>query len=278
MKYIDSHAHVNFNAYRDDYQEVIKRAHEQGVGVINVGSQITTSRRAVECAKEFENVWAVIGIHPLHLHKQTFEHQDSSELPATEIVTSGEEPDMESYLELGRSEKVVAIGEVGLDYHHFNEGDDIEYLKTKQKKVLNDFIDLANKLDKPVALHCWDAYTDMLEILTNNPVKRCGVVHSFIGSYKTARKFIELGYKIGVNGVVTYTDSFDRLLKEIELEHMLLETDCPYLTPGDKRGSRNEPTGVIAVAEHIATIKGVSVEKATDITTNNAKELFNLAI
>lgn len=276
MKFIDSHAHVNFNAYKDDYREVINRALERGVGVINVGSQITTSQRAVACAEEFENVWAVIGIHPLHLHKQTFEHQDSSELPVTEIVTSGEEPDMQKYFELGQNNKVVAIGEVGLDYHHFNEGDDIETLKIKQKKVLNDFIELANRLDKPIMIHCWDAYTDLLEILASNPVNKCGVVHSFIGSHKTARKFIELGYKIGVNGVVTYSDSFNRLIKEIELEHMLLETDCPYLTPGDKRGSRNEPTGVIAVAEHIARIKGVTVNEVAETTIRNSRKLFNL--
>jgi TatD DNase family protein len=115
-----------------------------------------------------------------------------------------------------------------------------------------------------------------LEILTAHPVRRCGVVHSFIGSYKTARKFIELGYKIGLNGVVTYSDSFNRLIKEIELGYMLLETDCPYLTPGSKRGERNEPSGVIAVAEHIASMKGVDVEEVAKITTDNSINLFKL--
>ncbi|MEI8360692.1 MAG: TatD family hydrolase [bacterium] len=276
MKFIDSHAHVNFNAFKDDYREVIGRSMEGEVGVINVGSQYSTSKRAVDFANEFANVWAAIGVHPLHLQKQSFTHQDSEELPATEIITSGEDPVMADYFALGQNKKVVAIGEVGLDYHHFEDGDDIEKIKHKQKIVLNDFICLANELDLPIALHCWDAYTDLLEILKNNPVKRGGVVHSFIGSYKTARKFIELGFFIGLNGVITYSDSFDRLIKEVEVEHIILETDCPYLTPGGKRGTRNEPTGVIDVANHLARIKGISPEEVARQTTENSINLFRL--
>lgn len=277
MKYIDSHAHLNFSAYKADRAQVIEDSLAQGVGVINVGSQYGTSAKAVELAENYKTgVWAVIGVHPLHLHRQKIEYHDSDELPMEEIEMAGEVPDYEQYFELGKSPKVVAVGEIGLDYHHFEPGDDIDLITKKQKEALVKFIQLANRLNKPVALHCWDAYSDLLEILKNHPVKKCGVVHSFIGSYKTAKKFTELGYKIGLNGVITYSDSFDRLVKEVALENILLETDCPYLNPGDKRGTRNVPTSVIEIAEHIAKVKGVSVEEVAETTTNNTKQLFNL--
>lgn len=277
MKYIDSHAHLNFSAYKEDREQVIEASLARGVEIINVGSQYGTSAKAVQLAENHKTgVWAVIGVHPLHLHKQKIEYHDSDELPMEEIEMAGEVPDFEQYFELGKSPKVVAIGEIGLDYHHFEPGDDIDLITKKQKEALIKFIQLANRLNKPVALHCWDAYSDLLEILKTHPVKRCGVVHSFIGSYKTAKKFIELGYKIGLNGVVTYSDSFNRLIKEVALENILLETDCPYLSPGETRGCRNLPTAVIAVAEHIAKIKEVPVETVAEITTNNSQELFNL--
>jgi len=276
MKMIDSHAHVNFNAYKDDAEAVLVRAFAAGIGVINVGSQLSTSQRAVAMANRYDNVWAVVGVHPLHLRPQTLSYQDDEELPPVEIKTNGEEPDYLAYEKLAREPKVVAIGEVGLDYHHFEEGDDIEALKVKQKEVLIKFIEIANLVDKPIALHCWDAYSDLLEILIEHPVKRAGVVHSFIGGYKTAKKFIELGYVIGLNGVITYADSFDRLIKEINLAHIILETDCPYLSPMPNKGERNEPTGVVAVAERIATIKGTSFDEVAEITTQNSQKLFRI--
>ncbi|NTU99008.1 TatD family hydrolase, partial [Candidatus Falkowbacteria bacterium] len=221
-------------------------------------------------------VWAVIGVHPLHLRPQTITHQDDDELPPVEIKMGGEEPDYVMYEALAQDRKAVAIGEIGLDYHHFEEGDDIEALKQKQKQVFIRFIELANKVGKPVAIHCWDAYSDLLDILTQHPAAKKGVIHSFVGGYKTAKKFIELGYVIGLNGVITYGDSFDRLIKEIPLEHMILETDCPYLTPSPRKGERNEPTSVCDVAEHIAKLKNMEVSEVMEKTTANAKILFDL--
>ncbi|NTW23050.1 TatD family hydrolase [Candidatus Falkowbacteria bacterium] len=276
-KIIDSHAHVNFNAYKDDAEAVLERAFAAGIGVINVGSQLSTSQRAVDMANSHESgIWAVVGVHPLHLRPQTLSYQDDDELEPVEIKTNGEEPDYAQYAAMAEEAKVVAIGEVGLDYHHFEDGDDVEALKAKQKEVLIKFIEIANQADKPVALHCWDGYSDLLEILVKHPVKRAGVVHSFIGGYKTAKKFIELGYVIGLNGVITYADSFDRLVREVDLEHMILETDCPYLSPAPNKGERNEPTGVIAVAIKIAAIKNISVDEVVAITTNNSKTLFRI--
>ncbi|MEI7621059.1 MAG: TatD family hydrolase [Candidatus Moraniibacteriota bacterium] len=294
--FIDTHAHVNFNAFKDDGEAVLRRCLEAGMSVVNVGSQYSTSKRAVQYAHKFENhfnplpplsplgIYAAIGIHPVHLKKGSFTHQDPWEIgeePASsagrEIPTIGEIFDYAKYLELARDEKVVAIGEVGLDYHHFEDGDDIEFLKNLQKETLLKFIQLANEVQKPVMIHCWDGYDDLLEILTNFPVAKKGIIHSFIGSHKTAKKFLALGYKLGLNGIITYGESYDRLLKEIDLKDIVLETDCPYLTPRPlERGLRNEPLFVKQVAQKIAEVKNLSLEEVASRTFQNAKEVLGL--
>lgn len=275
---IDTHAHVNFSVFKEDAEEVIKRALDKSVFFFNIGSQYSTSVRALKYAQKYPGqLWAAVGTHPVHLNKGKFIY-DEGELSQEEIKTTGEDVDMEKYRELAKNKEVVAIGEVGLDYHHFTEDDDVEKLKNKQKEIFSKFIDLANELEKPMAIHCWDAYDDLYEILKNKPVKKLGVIHSFVGGYKTANKFIELGFLIGLNGVVTYSDSFDRLIKEVPLEKMLVETDCPYLTPVPKKGERNEPLYVVYVAEKIAQIKQITSEKVMETTTQNAKKLFNLPI
>ncbi len=276
---VDTHAHVNFSAFKEDAEEVIKRAFQKSVFFINVGSQYSTSVRALQYAQKYPGqLWAAVGTHPVHLQTKSFTYSDDNELEKTEIKTSREDVDMEKYRLLAKNPEVVAIGEVGLDYHHFEPEDDTEKLKTKQKEIFAKFIDLANELEKPMAIHCWDAYDDLYEILKNKPVKKLGVIHSFIGGYKTANKFIELGFLIGLNGVVTYSDSFDRLIKEVPLEKMLVETDCPYLTPVPYKGQRNEPLYVTYVAEKIAEIKQITSEKVAESTTQNARKLFNLPI
>jgi TatD DNase family protein len=276
MHLFDTHAHVNFNAYKDDGEDVLRRCLNSGMNVVNVGSQYSTSKRAVEYAHKFEaGIFAAVGIHPMHLKKGSFTHIDPEELTEEEIPTVGETFEYEKYLELAQDEKVVAIGEIGLDYHHFEEGDDEEFLKKLQKETLIKFIDLANEVQKPVMLHCWDGYDDLLEILIAHPVIKKGIVHSFIGSYKTANKFIELGYVIGVNGIATYGDSYDRLIREMDLENIVIETDCPYLTPRPlERGSRNEPLFVRKVAQKIADVKGISLEEVARVTSLNAKSLL----
>jgi len=274
---IDTHAHVNFNAYKDDAEEVLKRALAKEVWVVNVGSQYSTSKRAVEMANKYsEGVYACIGMHPIHLKKGIVKHKDAEELEEIEIPANGEEFDWGKYLELAKKEKVVAIGEIGLDYHHFDEGDNTSELIQKQKETFLEFIKLANVVKKPVMIHCWDAYEDLLEILEKNPVEKKGIIHSFVGSYKTAQKFIDLGYKIGLNGIITYGISYDRLIKEIDLKDIVLETDCPYLTPVPKKGERNEPILVELVAQKIAEVKNIDIKKVADITTQNAKEVLGI--
>ncbi|HEX8974193.1 MAG TPA: TatD family hydrolase [Patescibacteria group bacterium] len=276
--YFDTHAHVNFNAFKNDGEKTLRRCLDAGMSVVNVGSQYSTSKRAVEYAHKFEKgIFAAVGIHPVHLKKGSFTYVDPLELEEVEIPTVGEVFDYEKYLELAKDEKVVAIGEVGLDYYHFEESDDNEKLIEIQKKTLVEFIRLANEVKKPILFHCWKRYDDLLGILSQHPVEKKGVVHSFTGSYKTANKFIELGFKIGLNGIITYGESYDRLIKEIDLGNIVIETDCPYLTPRPlEKGKRNEPLFVSHVAQKIADVKGISVEDVAKVTTENAKSILGL--
>jgi len=271
---VDTHCHVHFNAYKQDMDEVIKRSLAENVFMITVGTQTNTSKKAVEVAEKYDGIWAAIGLHPCHTQEQEL---DANEIGAEENVhTRSEEFDVDFYRDLAKSPKVVAFGEVGLDYHHFAEGDDIETLKNKQKESFIRVINLANELEKPLIIHCWDAHDDLLEVFKNNPVKKAGVIHGFARSYKTAKKFIDLGFKIGLNGVITYSDGYGRLVRDLSLEDIVIETDAPYISPGLHRGKRNEPSYVIEVAKRIAELKEISFDEVAKATTENAKKVFGI--
>ncbi len=332
---VDTHCHLNFEDFEDDLEEVVGRARAEAVKMVVVSSDYENSRRAIELAERYENdVWAAVGLHPIHL---------GSEQKAENSEQHGEEFDYGKYLALAKNKKVVAIGEVGLDYHHFdttnlrinyestngvggeiNENSedsigrgasDFEVAKKEvariielQKSVFREFVRMADEVAKPLIIHCWNAdksdrelvgdavaYEDVLEIvhgsqftvshfaeatrdkhgLRNN--KR-GVVHSFVGNYKTAFKFIEEGFLIGLNGIITYSESYDRLIREIGLENIVLETDAPYLTPAPlERYSRNEPVNVKLVAQKVASVLEVDVQVVADVTSRNARELFGIS-
>jgi TatD DNase family protein len=228
----------------------------------------------------------VVGIHPVHLFDST--GGDDRDFPKK---VSLEKFDYDKYLELAKKDEVVAIGEVGLDYHHFEKSKkEVMEIIELQKDVFGEFIKLANEVGKPVVIHGWNAYKkdrelvggavayeDILEIIKSNRVKKKGVVHSFIGSYKMAQEFIEEGFLIGLNGIITYSESYDRLIREIGLENIIIETDAPYLTPAPLgRYSRNEPLNVKLVAQKIADVLGVKVSEVEKGTTENAKKLFKL--
>lgn len=280
----DAHAHINFNAFKDDADEVIKRSLETGVFMINVGSQYETSKRAVEYAKKYEGVFAAIGLHPIHVSLTPTLSLNRERGQGRE----GEEFDFQKYLELARNPKVVAIGEMGLDYYHIEKGSGVEKVKDKQKQVFLEGIKLSNAVQKPMIIHCREApqnsrriagqaYDDLLEILKDNPIYKKGVIHCFVGNLKTAKEFISLGYKIGLNGIITYSESYDRLIKEISINDILLETDCPYLTPRPlSKNERNEPANVKYVAEKISHLKNTSIKEVKMATTRNAKEVFGI--
>ena len=245
---IDTHAHLNFSVYKDDAGEVIRRSLDNDIWLINVGSQYTTSKRAVGIAEKYEKgVYAAIGLHPIYA-KDKFQY--------------------EKYKELTDSKKVVAVGEIGLDYKS-------EYVsfKQKQKDLLLKQLDLVKELNLPIIFHCRMAHNDLLEILENYQWLQ-GVVHCFTGAWEEAQKYLKMGFYLGFNGLIFKMD-FDEIIKKTPLDRILIETDCPYLTPPQETG-RNEPLYVKYVAEKIAKIKELNYEEIAKITTQNAKKLFKI--
>ncbi len=275
--FIDTHAHVNFNAFKDDSEEVIKRSLDSSVWMINVGSQYSTSQRAVEIAGKYsEGVYAAIGLHPIHLSASEF--HDTFENEEIKFRATGETFDAEKYKKLAQNSKVVAIGETGLDYFHNPES------KVKQAEVFRAHIALASELNLPLMVHCRDAHPDLIAILSEEKKKYGdtlrGVIHGFASGFSVgmseAQAYIGMGFLLGVNGIITFSNQYDGLLREIDLEHFILETDCPYLTPKPHRGKRNEPIYVKYVAQKIAEVRGVGISEVEKKTTKNARRVFGV--
>ncbi len=261
---IDSHAHLNFRDFKDDFDEVIKRSLARDVWLINVGSNYQTSKKAVEIAEKYpKGVWAAIGLHPIHARDEDFDREKYKEL----VLRS-----------LGEGGKVAAIGEIGLDYYK-----DYGSFKDRQKGILSEQISLAQELNLPIIFHCRKAHKELLEILnyklqTKN-YKLKGAIHCFSGSWSEAKKYLGLGFYLGFNGII-YKLNLREVIEKTPLERILIETDCPYLAPPLARrspkgeGSRNEPIFVKYIAREIAAIKKTDFRAVADITTKNAKDLF----
>ncbi|HEV3244963.1 MAG TPA: TatD family hydrolase [Candidatus Paceibacterota bacterium] len=268
MKYFDAHTHVNFVAYKDDRDEVIKRAAEQGVGMNCVGTQLDTSKAAVELGRKYDNVWATIGLHPIHTSKS---YHDEKELGdgGKEFTSRGESFDSSAYEELGKDPRVIAIGECGLDYYRV-EG------STKDIQIKNFVaqIELANKLGKPLMLHIRNAYEDALEVIKAHAEVK-GDVHFFAGDWNIAKKFLDLGFTLSFTGVITFTHDYDEVIKNAPLDMILSETDAPYVTPVPHRGKRNEPLYVEQVVKKIAEIRGIDSEEARAQIMRNSGRVFS---
>ena len=272
---IDTHSHLNFSAFKDDADETTERALKENIWMINVGSQYSTSERAVLMAEKYrEGVYAAIGIHPVHLSDLVFKDKvDKDE--EVEFHPSVEEFDEEKYLKLSESKKVVAIGEIGLDYFHNSKN------KEKQKEIFLSQINMAVKLDLPIIIHARKSHDDVIEMLRDKKEqfgeKLRGVVHCFSGKLSQAKVYTEeLGFFLGLNGIITFDRSYDKVVREIELKYILTETDCPYLTPIPFRGKRNEPLYVKYVAEKIAQIKEIGISEVERVTIGSAKSLFEI--
>jgi len=290
---VDTHAHLNFNAFRDDHDEVLRRTLENDMWLMMPGTQYQTSKKAVEITERYEKgVYAAIGLHPIHIGEQrrvdTLETQSEdagAAQPWETFETRSEEFDYAKYKELAKSKKVVAVGEVGLDYYYFPKSKaKRKEIKQKQKDVLEQQMRLADECNLPVILHCRVAHDDLIEILEQR-IKRQeeklrGVVHSYTGTVEQAQRFLDLGLYFGFNGLIfkdvpALPDSV-KVIAAIPLERIVLETDSPYLVPPVARQERNEPLFVKYVAEEIARIKKLSFEEIADATSQNARELFGL--
>ena len=269
---IDTHSHISFKAYDKDRDEVIKRNLESGLFCIDVGTKYKTSKKAVELAEANENIYAAIGMHPIHIKTDLMKLRMDEEEGG--FAPLGEEYDAEKYKELAKSKKVVAIGEIGLDYYYKPKTKTrLQQFKDLQKEVFIKQLDLAKELELPVIIHCRMAFGDLYEILKNKKIR--GVIHCFTGSWEEAQKFINLGFYIGINGIIDKLD-LTEVIKNIPLDKILVETDCPYLTPKAEGDKRNEPIFVKHVIQKIADLKGISFDEVASVTTQNAKNLFKI--
>lgn len=252
MKLIDTHCHPQMSQYDGDREEMIERTLDGEVGMVCVGVDLESSEKAIELAGKYENIWAAVGLHP----------NDNLD----------EEFDAEKYKKLAQNKKVIAIGEVGLDYYRIPEIEKQEI----QKKRFELQIEMARELNLPVIMHCRQAYDDAFEILKNKSVE--GVAHSFTDTWGNAKKVFDLGFYIGFNGIITFTEQYDEIVRKSPMDRILIETDAPYLAPVPYRGKRNESLYVVEVAKKIAKLKNVSVEEVSEQTTNNAIKLFKLNV
>lgn len=281
---IDTHAHVNFRAFQDDAEDTLRQALQKDVWVVNVGSQIDTSRQAVELAKKFETgIYAAVGLHPEHTHSQFVDEEE------THFKTREEEFNYEEYKKLAAHPKVVGIGECGLDYYRLPEGLEREKVKNLQHKAFISQIRLAKELNKTLVIHSRstkgtdNAGLDILEILksqiSNSKFPIRFVLHSYTGSPDVLQEFIGLGAYVSFNGIITFdkTGNMEKLVQITPMEKLVLETDCPYLSPVPHRGKRNEPANVKLVAEKLSVLKDLSLQEVENVTTINAKTLFNLS-
>jgi len=296
---IDTHCHLNFKAFEKDADEVIGRTLAENIWMINVGSQLETSKKAVELAGAFnapeprsivaekypQGVFAAIGLHPGHVTGHLLKNKlDSEELAAQESVKDFNIDDYRR-LALGPGgRRVVAIGEIGLDYYYRPKGTArLEEFKNLQKRALLAQMDLAKELNLPIIFHCRSAHSDLIRILDARyqilDTSFRGVVHCFAGTWKEAEEYLKLGLYIGFTGIIFKQIpgiDFKEVIKKTPLDKILVETDAPYLTPPAASPERNEPIFVKYIAEEIAKIKKLSYQEVSETTTLNARKLFGI--
>ncbi|MEK7122233.1 MAG: TatD family hydrolase [Patescibacteria group bacterium] len=276
MRLIDTHCHIQFDAYDADRDEVISKCNEKEIGLMVVGCEEKSSRDAIALVERIgDGAWCSVGQHP---------------------TDSGEEFDYATYRDLAQqSKKVRAIGECGLDYYHLPEQETERAVQKDVQKGLFAFhIDLAHEMGLPLIIHCRDAHDDMIEILIHrfgimgsgsvsrresvpDPIIReLGVMHCFTGTARDAQSYLDLGFLISFTGIVTFTHQYDDVVHAVPLDKMMIETDAPFLTPVPNRGKRNSPEYVEFVCRRIAEIRGISFEEIARVTTDNARRLFGL--
>lgn len=258
---IDTHAHLNFKDYERDLNKVIKRAVAAGVGkIICVSSNIADSERAIEIAKKFPGiVFAAVGIHP----QQTD--------PGNTTTLNNQIVRLEN---LAKQKEVIAIGECGLDYSPAPPGEK-DRTKKEQFFLFEKQIKLTQNLSLPLLIHSREAFTDTLEILSKYQ-NSTGVFHCYSGGKKGIEKVCQLGFSLGIAGNLTYDEGLQNVSRQIPLEKIVLETDCPFLSPKPIRGKRNEPANTKITARLLAKIKDLSFEKISRVTIQNAKRIFKI--
>lgn len=252
--FVDTHAHLSFEDYSQDRSDVIARLQAQHVQLlINPGTSVETSREAIALAEQYDFIYANVGLHPNDVHSVTDE-------------------DFQKLEELAKHPKVVAIGEIGLDYHY----PDMDPIK--QAHCFREMLRLAKRCDLPVVIHTRDAWRDTFRILEEEKSSNLrGMMHCFSGSCDEAQRAIAFGFKISIPGIITFKKShLPEVVAALPLSELLTETDCPYLAPVPHRGKRNEPAFVVEVARKIASVKGVDLEQVGEQTYQTACTLFQI--
>lgn len=274
---IDTHCHIQFNAFKDDYADVIQRCKEKGVILNAVGTQKDTSRAAVDFAEKHNSIYASIGLHPIHLFSTHVDEEESK------FLSREEDFDYQYYKNLGKSPKVVAIGECGLDLYRLPTDRTKEEVLTKQKLTFTAQYNLAQELGLAMVIHVREAHQEMTDLLSSLTNKIRGTVHCYTGNWHYAQKYLTLGLNLGFTGVITFPPkksdpqtqlSLLEVVRNCPLDRMVVETDAPYLAPNPYRGKRCEPWMVEEVAKKIAEVKSLSLKEVMETTTNNAKNLF----
>jgi TatD DNase family protein len=249
---IDTHCHPQFPQYDIDRSEVIDRALKSGIGMVCVGTNLDSSRAAINLAVQYEGLYASVGLHP------------NDELDSLY--------DEREYEKIAAHPKVVAIGEIGLDHYRTPSP---EHRRTQRARFVNQLA-MARRMSLPVIIHCRDAHEDMTALLEKEGKGIRGVIHSFNGSVAQARTYTDAGLYLGFNAIVTYAPAYEEMVKSVPMNRILLETDAPYLAPAPYRGRRNDPSYIEGVGNYLAQLKGISVEELLAATTENAKSLLDI--
>lgn len=253
---IDTHCHLYYEEFAQDWDEMLRRAEEAGVsGMVVVGADAESSRQAVEISGRYPNIYGTVGIHP-----HDAEGVDEATFIALQELAA-------------TSPKCVAIGEIGLDFYRNRSP------RTEQERVFSRFLTIAKELDKPVVIHDRDAHEETLAMIREAGISR-GVMHCFSGDVDFARRCLEQGLYLSIPGTVTYpsNEQLRDVIRAVPMERLLLETDCPYLSPVPHRGKRNEPAYTRITAEKVAEIKGLTLDDVARITTMNAGKLFGIPL
>jgi TatD DNase family protein len=253
---IDTHAHLDDSSFDNDREAIIRRAFDSGLNyIISIGSDIPSSRRTIDLAEQYDNIYATVGLHPHEAKKW----------------------DDRIYEELKKlsqsSRKVVAVGEMGLDYHYDNSPRNV------QQEAFRQEIRLSREIGLPIVVHTREAEEDTMAILTEEKASEVGgVMHCFSSSRELALRCLDMGFYISLAGIVTFPKATElqNLVTELPLDCILVETDCPYLTPIPHRGKRNEPAYVRHTAEKVAQLKGLTPAEVAKVTSGNAKRLFKV--
>ena len=253
MRLIDSHCHLTDEAFDDDRLFILNDLSNFGIrGIINPATNLTDSKMAIELAEKYDKFYAMAGIHP-------------------EEVDDITDKDLEELAKLAQNEKVIAIGEIGLDYYWTDDN------KARQKEIFIHQLELARKIKKPAVIHVRDSKDDVIEILKDYQDLKIQI-HCFSDDLETLEKYMQMGFYISIGGVVTFNNGTNEqnAARNVPIERLMLETDSPYLTPEPYRGLRNDPRRVVEVARKVAELRDMKIDKLAKRTYNNTKEFFNL--